>query len=648
MLERRGTHGVDGAPKSPLTGMPTPKSAPPLLPGGDTTPLPQGAETFRATLASAICGLQEFLVLEHEKATAKLQSQVDCLNAKIALLEPSNCESEKGYSNDVVSLSEAKPAVEQIRRDSSVDNPRRSTSSRYGAEDYSDHLWNQPYATRLPSSMSFAGKRPTDASSYLDRVLSKRQDASSMRRSSLRRLGTGDSLMRITFREAVAKHQTLVDLIMSIIVLLNATLLGVSCDAAPEQRLVYEWFEVVFAVIFSGEILFRLWLLRLGFVTGPEWRWNVFEGLLTIQANMDLWINWAANRDRTSSSLVRMVRLCRITRFVRLFRLHLFHDLLLMVNGTLGGIRTLCWSAVIIACPVYIVAIILRESLGGEPDLGKGEQMFRSLSSSFFTVFRCVVCGDCSTENGSPVFVLVSSNYGWGFSVLYMGTMLFMTFGLFNVIISIYVENTVEAANFNVRHHKRLRLRDEEFLQQTIERLITMLWRKHCEHQGTDEDECPLGDLRTAVSKVALSRQMFDEVMADEEFHNILQDMDIADDNQLDLFESLDINDNGFLDLDELISGLCKLRGDARRSDVISMSLLLRAFSTHFSMFEAHVIHRLNMHDMHFHGLAASAQANSKIPMPSLVPPAKGQHQNAEGLHALNGDPANLQTTNAS
>merc|ERR1712048_691777 len=113
-----------------------------------------------------------------------------------------------------------------------------------------------------------------------------------------------------------------------------------------------------------------------------------------------------------------------------------------MVSGVVGGMQTLLWSIFLVCIPLYFVAFVMRESAGNLPD-SDGTELFSSLGDSFFTMFRCMVGGDCSAKSGMPIFVLLTHSHGPGFAMLYMCTVFFMTFGLFNVIVSIYVDNTL-------------------------------------------------------------------------------------------------------------------------------------------------------------------------------------------------------------
>merc|ERR1712117_462221 len=69
---------------------------------------------------------------------------------------------------------------------------------------------------------------------------------------------------------------------------------------------------------------------------------------------------------------------------------------------------------------------------------------------------------------------------------------------------------------------------------------------------------------------------MFKNLCASRDFREVLRALDIPDEEQLDLFDTLDIDCGGTLDLEELIQGVYKLRGDARRSDIVGVSLQMR------------------------------------------------------------------------
>merc|ERR1711920_449360 len=79
------------------------------------------------------------------------------------------------------------------------------------------------------------------------------------------------------------------------------------------------------------------------------------------------------------------------------------------------------------------------------------------------------------------------------------------------------------------------------------------------------------------VKSFHITPDFFQRLCHINEFREILGALDIPDEEQLDLFETLDIDGGGTLDLDELVQGVHKLRGDARRGDIVSVSLMVRA-----------------------------------------------------------------------
>merc|ERR1719422_2778224 len=75
---------------------------------------------------------------------------------------------------------------------------------------------------------------------------------------------------------------------------------------------------------------------------------------------------------------------------------------------------------------------------------------------------------------------------------------------------------------------------------------------------------------------IRITPDWFNHLRSFKEFQELLCDLDIADEDQLDLFDTLDVDGSGTIDLEELVVGICKLRGDARRSDIVGVGLVVR------------------------------------------------------------------------
>merc|ERR1712018_1081880 len=90
-----------------------------------------------------------------------------------------------------------------------------------------------------------------------------------------------------------------------------------------------------------------------------------------------------------------------------------------------------------------------------------------------------------------------------------------------------------------------------------------------------------------------MSPSFFDKLLSMSEFKDILKSLDVAYEDQLDLFETLDVDGGGTIDLEELIVGICKLRGDARRSDIVGVSLIARSLQMAMLRFEERTLAQL-------------------------------------------------------
>lgn len=370
------------------------------------------------------------------------------------------------------------------------------------------------------------------------------------------------------------------DTVMGIIIFVNIAQIGLSSEYRRDWP---GWLgvNIIFAMSYLGEMMVKMALYGAkAHFCGKSWGWAVFDILMAFQVMLEVYLTLShANRFRLS--LFRIVRLCRLTRIIRLVRLPLFRDLVMMIDGIIGGSRTLAWSLVLLLTPLYAVAICLRETLGEETDMQHGRE-FRTLGSSMFTMFRCIL-GDCNDEKGQPIFVHIVNEDGWHYGLFYVCLIAFTTFGLFNVIIAIYVENTVVAAKSNEALQRRARLSDQQRLAVLSMKLVASL---------LDSDDTGRPGIYTFEDDASISQETFTKKMSDPNVQKILDELDIAVEDRLDLYDILDADGTGELQVGELLQGVRKLRGEARRSDVIANGLVVRALQERFVLFEEAVRQR--------------------------------------------------------
>eukprot|EP00927_Polykrikos_kofoidii_P068380 TRINITY_DN6375_c1_g1_i1.p1 TRINITY_DN6375_c1_g1~~TRINITY_DN6375_c1_g1_i1.p1 ORF type:complete len:659 (-),score=97.30 TRINITY_DN6375_c1_g1_i1:39-2015(-) len=401
---------------------------------------------------------------------------------------------------------------------------------------------------------------------------------------------------------------TIIDSFMGFVIFGNMIWIGIDSEiAAGTSAVLAITMDLVFVGIFLVERVLKLLLVGTSeYFFGADKKWNIFESFLVIVSIVEIFM-MATNPTDTqlSTPILRILRMGRLAKLVRVMRLKIFKELMLMVNGVIGGVRTLSCSFLLITVPLYVVSLVLRETAGRVTGENNVDASFPNLATSFFTMFRCVVGGDCSDPQGRPVFALLSAYHGFGYAILYIVTVLFMNFGLFNVIVAIYVENTVQAAKANEVALKRARLQDEVVFSSRAKELLDMVINGV---GGADNKYEP-----HELLSINISADFFEKLCMNPRFREILRELDIADEDQLDLFETLDVDGGGTLDLHELIVGIGKLRGDPRRADVIAVSLTLRSLQTNFQSFERHVRRTMSEHSVSFKRIESAFSHTSRL-----------------------------------
>merc|ERR1711879_984493 len=78
------------------------------------------------------------------------------------------------------------------------------------------------------------------------------------------------------------------------------------------------------------------------------------------------------------------------------------------------------------------------------------------------------------------------------------------------------------------------------------------------------------------LESLEISEDLFSHLIADKTAKEIFQDLEVADDDLDNLFTMLDVDASGLIELPELYDGISKLRGSAKRSDLICTNILLQ------------------------------------------------------------------------
>lgn len=386
-----------------------------------------------------------------------------------------------------------------------------------------------------------------------------------------------------------------VRVVMNFVIISNVFILG--AQAASKEWDGWLIVDLIYALFFVAEIVYKV-VARGGFLIfcpgKADWRWNLFDLALAAIACFEVAVGFMdLDAGAEGVSALRSMRLVRITRVLKLIPVEMksyFSDLMMMIDGLLTAVRTLFWSIVLMTLPVYVFALILTETLGAK-QAGEGEVgwEFNTMARSMFTSYRCLVGGDCAAMNGTPLFPHVVEEHGWFFGVLFCFTQVLMSFGLFNVITSVYVENVINNAKQHDALQLQRRLKDVTKMKQKSIELIYMLWSENVKANGGIKafaGETAEFNLQEAM-KLEIEKRVFDGVIAQPRGQSVLSELELPPEEYESLFGVFDTDDGGTLTVEEILLGIKELRGSPRRSDVVSIGLRIRAIMEQMKTFEA-------------------------------------------------------------
>jgi len=266
------------------------------------------------------------------------------------------------------------------------------------------------------------------------------------------------------------------------------------------------------------------------------------------------------------------------------------------------GIRTMMWVMLLLLIIIYCIGVALRQLIGPEQAFGCHEvssrctnsqvyldhhrdDLFSTVLRSMFTVFRCFIDG-CAAPDGTPIMTYMYNIYRWWAMLVYVVCTLMVSFGLFNIIMAIFVENTLDSARTN--ESRRLQLKHHEYVKAAHQLNSVILEFVGCE--GEDNTSGVTG----------MSKATFCQIVGHPRVAEKLQDLDISIPRKEDLFEILDADMSGAVSVQELVQGLMKLRGFAGKADSVASLLAIRALQRSLSGLEVYVMRQFaNLQKQH-------------------------------------------------
>lgn len=355
------------------------------------------------------------------------------------------------------------------------------------------------------------------------------------------------------------------EILVSVCILLNSFFIGWETQAISgrvedsfEEGTAYEdltipyfvTIQVIFTFGFTLDVCVR-WHAEGGtaFLIGSDWAWNSFDLLAVALGIIDLLMELLKIETSLSSvTVVRILRILRLVRVVRVIRTYsFFHELRMMVESCLCGLKSYMWCCLVIFMLLYIFGVSMttntytylarEEKYSDDPDAVLLQSSFGTLDKSMLSLFQSITGGRDWGEL-YPSLVQVGALE----CLLYW---LFLSFSMFAVT-SAVAAVFVESAMLSSRRDRELRIRDT--LQQAVDYQHEML-NVFAEMDADDTGTISFDEFLTHLDD--------DRVRAYFETLNL----DVSD--PVSLFSLLDADRSGKVDLQEFIEGCRSLKGVA-------------------------------------------------------------------------------------
>lgn len=308
--------------------------------------------------------------------------------------------------------------------------------------------------------------------------------------------------------------------------------------------------DVTFLVVFSAELILRVYVEKMVFIVGPEAKWNLFDLFVVGSGLFEIILSGINLSFARVLRLLRMVKMLRVVRMVSLFK-----GLRMMVISVCGCLLSLVWLALLMLVIIYVYALGFMQMYLQELSAGRlaGSTFFDktiytwygSVGQAMLTLFMAI-SGGCDWKEAMDPIWGVSPAYGF----LFLFYIVFIVFGVLNVVTGVFVDRALEIAAVDkelvVHEEMRKRKKDVSELKRFFLRL--------------DEN----GDGQ--VTKKEMSKSLEDPWL-----QSYVSTMDLDCNAMLELFDLLDSDGAGTLSIEEFIQGCIRIRGDAKAVDLFAL-----------------------------------------------------------------------------
>ena len=362
--------------------------------------------------------------------------------------------------------------------------------------------------------------------------------------------------------------------VIGVVIIVNMFMIGLendlagspSCISVTEKissQLIWFVFDNLFTFIFFLEMVIRLYSDgRSFFRVRHGGVWNILDFVLVLVGVIDTWILSFA-LPCTGLSEVRVLLSLRVLRTLRLVRLvkllKSFKELWLIVTGLVNSIITLLWVSVLLIGLLYVCAIFTTTQIGQSSDFTQisydgsiwpHQLYFGSVFKSMLTLWQIATLD--SWADGIVRHVI----YRQPAMVLFFAVFILLTtFGIFNIIIGVIVENTMGLAV--AQGAEQDKTTKEHEMKAAVQSLRKVFELSDTDRSGT------------------VSRSEFKAACKLKEVQEKFESLDIEPHEAEELFNLIDTADKDHISLNDFVTACMQLIGGANQSDIMQVSLVV-------------------------------------------------------------------------
>lgn len=319
-------------------------------------------------------------------------------------------------------------------------------------------------------------------------------------------------------------------------------------DQWPSARTIFDVMEIVFGVLFVGELLIKMAVLRVRFIHSM---WNLLDTVI-----VGGWLLDAVFKvDIPNPMLLRLFRLVKLLRVAKLFKtFRAFDSLSILMSSIKASVSVLFWSIVLLftvqmAAALFFFQVLEDHMLTNHVEGAANVEIydlyshFGSFSRAFLTMMELTLV------NWTPVCRLLTENVSEAYAFPVVLYVLLVNFAAIKVITAVFIFETQKVAST-----------DEDLLILQKSRQTARLEANFAAVFKEIDDS---GDGK-------LTWDEFELIIHDQRVITWLAALDLDVHQCESLFGLLDDGD-GTITFHEFVAGVHRLKGTARSVDLVTM-----------------------------------------------------------------------------